>query len=362
MMHRSCMLSVRAILIAPVCGVLACALVAAGLRAQDASDSTETPEAQTPEAQTPEAQTPTQPKFDWPLPGTVTVTEHATKNGKTMHMRYQVHVRPREASKDGGPEDSDAKELLVSLRSFEFLKLDDMDLTKPEIREQLAPALALSAAIPDLVIDAHGAYRGTIGMDETIRRVVAELTKNEGGHGDAKAAQMRTALESPSMRATLEASAGQFWDAWVGSWIQWDVPAGKQREQSTKLPLGTFAMPAKLLAQNLGAVDAADAGGNEGYVKLRTVTRASGPEARKAYADYLAQLFATSMKHSPEAKTFDPDKIKEIDIRTSVDVVTRLDNLRPLSASFEKNHVVDVEGQAPQRYLERRVYEFDWKE
>ncbi|MCA8968369.1 MAG: hypothetical protein KDC95_01245 [Planctomycetes bacterium] len=353
MMHRSRLSSHRTVSISPTCYVMAFALVTTGVRAQGESPATKAPDA---------TQAATQPTFDWPVPGSVTVTEHTTKKGKTMHMRYQVQLRPREVSKDEAGDDATANELLVSLRSFEFVKIDGVDLEQPAVREQLAPALAMAAAIPDLIVDARGNYVGTIGMDETIRRVVTELSKSDGAHGDAKAAQMRAALESPSMRATLEASAGQFWNAWVGGWNQWDVPNGKQRELATKLPLGSFAMPAKLIAQNLGPVDPKEAGGKDGYVKLRTVTLATGPEACKAYADYLAQLFASSMKHSPEAKDFDPDKVKKIDIRTSVEVVTQLGNLRPLSASTTKNHVVEIEGAASQRFFERRVYEFDWKE
>ncbi len=289
-------------------------------------------------------------RFAWPLPCKVLVEETALKGGKTMVMRYEVSLR-REASEatEGGAE---SKHLLVSLRNFEFLKLDDKDLQTDEMRRQLGPALALAAAIPDLVIDERGKFVKTSGSEAMIERVIEAQVGVGGGHDDEAQQRMRAMLSSPAMKASVEASARLFWDAWVGAWAAWSVAPLEKTEEATWLPIGQQRMPATVVATHHGAVDK-----RPGFVKLSMETRASSDEAREAYAKFLTEVLGASVK---DKKAFDKDKIRSLDIRSRVEVVTRLDSLRLFEASYEKRHTIEVEGQKPQLYHEKRSYKFKW--
>ena len=280
--------------------------------------------------------------FKWPVPGKVVVTEDVFKKGKTMQMRYVVRLHQQK----------DSEEMLLSLQDFEFLKFNGRDITSPKAQAALKSALTLTTAIPDLVVDKTGSYLRTTGMDDVIKRVV-----NMDSKGKKSTATERKALEEtmqrPAFRNAMETMAGQFWNAWVGTWAGWDLESGKTLESETFLPLGNIKMPATMKLVHHGSVK-----GRSGYVKLSLRTVATGLEARKAYAAFMRKMFGAAMAKS--GKDFSDDMLTKLHMDFYAEVETRLEDLRPIRAKYERRVTIGVKGSPEQNQIERRSYSFAW--
>lgn len=281
--------------------------------------------------------------FAWPVPARVVVTEDVLKKGKTVRMRYEVRTQKQK----------DTENILVALRNFEFLNVNGRDATTPQAKAALASALDMTSAIPLLVVDKEGNYLRTTGLDDVIQRVLDEGAKRKGAKPEERA-QVEATMNAPAFRQAMEASAGQFWNAWVGAWTGWELANGKVQQSETKLPLGEFEMPATLTLTNHGPVK-----GAKGHVRLSVGTLATGAEARKVYAQFMRKMFGEAMARS--GKEFTDDMLTKLRIDSKAEVVTRLEDLRPLRAMYEKNVMLEITGSGTQRNVERRSYRFDWK-
>lgn len=280
------------------------------------------------------------PRFAWPVPSSVIVTDTTTKKGKRAKMRYTLRLA-RHA--DG--------ELRLSFRDFAFLEMNGRDVTGPRYEKALAPALAQASAIPDFAITESGVYQRTVGLDEMIERVMVATAKQRNA-SEAEIAKLRSMASQPQFEAAMQAAMSKYWNTWVGSWLRWDVREGKTAQAEVMLPFSGVQLPATMTMSHLGSVS-----DKPGYVQLQIVTVSKGEKARAAFVKGMEKMMSNA---KPQGSSFAAE-IGTVESKTTVRVQTKLSDLKPSSALYE--HKLSVESKKTgeiRRQIERREYVFDW--
>jgi hypothetical protein len=264
--------------------------------------------------------------FAWPAPATVQVTERVLKKGRRGTLRYDLTIA-REP--DGG--------LLVTYKDFEFLELAGLDLKKPEIKAQIAPALALAAAIPPLKISPDGAFLDVVNLEATVDRVIDTLERG-GSTPAAQVAQLRATMKSPAMLQMMKSSVADTWMSWVGLWREAELPGPGQEGPIT----GVEVSGRTGTVRNLGA----------GQRGLRLAAEVATPSAtidaelepvREAAGELAAGMPATGAASK----------------RTALEVELDPATMRPYTASYRTTISLTADGSSDG--VEEHDYVFVWR-
>jgi len=143
-------------------------------------------------------------RFDWPVPSAARVTTSLEQDDVRSTARYRIEVR------ESAPE-----ELSVEFQEFELLTVNGADATAPALARELAPLVALTAALPALRIAGNGAYLGVIKLEEALARSLELLPPDLP---EDTRARLQTHLRKPAMRSLMEQRSGEVWNLWVGAW------------------------------------------------------------------------------------------------------------------------------------------------
>lgn len=284
-------------------------------------------------------------KFAWPVPSRVTVSEVTLKKDKTAKIRYDI-VLTKQKTGDN---------LELNFDNFELLQFNDLDISSPEGKALLGPALpqlqALQGAMPTLVINQSGEVVDVVGMEELAEKGVALLPAADPAAREA----MRTLMTSSAMIAQMKAKTQDFWRFWVGIWIGCPAAPGKEQVVDTEVPfMGAKVLKVPLTIRNDGP--AADSPGN---IQLSGNTILQGEEATKALGAMMLQ-FTSQIPLKEGVKPFTPDMLKEMKRTSKFSVVTDPKTLQPQQAHWEI--VTDIQvGEEHRVQTEKHDYVFDWK-
>lgn len=280
--------------------------------------------------------------FSWPVPGKVRVTETALKKGRTAVFQYDLITKPVANSRD----------IEVSYRRFEFVSIQGLDLNSAEIRQKLAPTLAIMSALPSFRINPKGELLEVIGFEEMLQRVLD--TSLLAGNIDAKVRnKVISMLSEPTTIATLKEKTANYWDAWVGAWIGLPNKPGAVYNLGGEYTAFGANVPYAAQIKQLKTKGSS----KPGKVSFRLTSQADGDAMKNAVAGLMHK---TITGKSSSRNTFDLSMIQFADRTTTIGIVTDARTLRPELVLTESIVKIKMQGEDPQEQLERRKYEFDW--
>jgi hypothetical protein len=166
-------------------------------------------------------------QFDWGDGCRLPVTERIERAGRVATSSFVLDVRRA------------AQGFEVRFTDFHMLGIEGLAPDDPRTREVLEKTGRRAAALmPVLLVDAGGRYVGITRFDELIEGVVTL-------QGDSPEAARRTrqTLATPRMRAQLEQKASDYWNSWVGSWLEAGLAPGQAREGTSRLPVPGGSLP-----------------------------------------------------------------------------------------------------------------------
>jgi hypothetical protein len=275
--------------------------------------------------------------FDWSPPCRVPVRERTEKRGNTAVMSYVVDLR---SSSSGALE--------LHLTDFVFIEVNGRDATTPAIREAMRPALAMIATVPVMEISVEGQYLGVQDFDRMLDALETALTQQ--GTSPEERARIRAMMSTPEMRWMMEEQqAGQYWRAWVESWIDWSLPPGASHEEEQMLTLpGGGQGPVTVRAKHLGFVD--------GRARLRLTNEIRGPALIALIGPLLEQLAREANADGPLDDIF-----RDGSRKTILTVETDPATLQPHHTRYEM--AVELQLSNGERHEQREVRDvtWDWK-
>ncbi|MDI1444330.1 hypothetical protein [Polyangium sp. 6x1] len=274
--------------------------------------------------------------FGWKVPCRVPVEQLSDKKGTTARLRYMLSVKP---GADGN--------LDLTFSDFQFLELNGQDITGPELQKQLAPALAMTSAMPSLIVSREGEYLGVRGLDEMIERILAMPSFNKDPKIAPKVAAM---MRSPAIKASLEAKMGDYWNGWVGAWNGLSLAPGASREDDDSIEVGDEEIPTRVRVENHGPVD-----GAKKLVRLSLVSTMSGTSASAGLAAFTRSLMRGA--GTDLSKNLNVERVNRV---ITLDVETDPATLRPRRARYVMELEMMVNGQMSAS-RETREERFDWE-
>jgi hypothetical protein len=285
------------------------------------------------------AQTSPALRFAWRLPARIEVTQESLKKGRSATTRFLITLQREKGEKLPGGEC-----LVLRHSKFEFLKMEGLDLDDPEVKKALAPALALSGAIPDLYLDEQGKLVGTEPLGPMMDRVF-DFMEKQSPRGRRMSAQMRQVMKSPQVLDALVESATQFWRVWVSGWTGYELPQpGQKLEVQNRREMDKdTVITSKVLLRHHGSPKE-----SPGQIELSTHERLSGKEAAAVLEQVLrpiAQQMAAKLGRPM------PEQLNELFEDVSLDLETRVvldpKTMQPLRASSDRIVLITSEGLAP---------------
>lgn len=274
--------------------------------------------------------------FAWKMPCRVPVEQIETKKGHTVRLRYMLSAKP-------GPEGN----MDVDLGDFEFLEMDGQDLTTPKMQAELAPALALTAAMPTMVVSPNGEYLRMRGLDALIDRVLGDMGK---GKGKQREAQIAATMRSPKMMQMMQAKMGDYWNAWVGAWTGLELAPRESREGDDVMEIGGVEIPMRLEYENHGPVK-----GTPGLYRLSLTSTMAGNSASTGVLALMRSMVQNAGGELPADV-----KVDHLSIVNKLEVETEPGTLYPHRARREKTTELVMAGERKKR-VEVREETFDWK-
>ncbi len=273
--------------------------------------------------------------FAWPVPGRVVVTEASTKGGQTAQVRYEVTLR----------RDPKGKNLHLRLRDFTILSIEGVDLKDPKVKADLDRANKLAAAIPTLVVSPAGRFVDVIEYEAMVDQVLASLPGVD--------ARTREVLKAPATMAMMKQKSIDFWQLWVGAWVDAKLPVRGARSETQTFPMPDGSkVDGKVTFIHRG-IDKA----NPKFVELELEGRLEGEAVTRAMRRFLETMSgapADSHAHADES-------IASISKITSMRVLTDPTTLRPRMAESEAIMQVTSKTGESQKQVERHSYQFDWR-
>lgn len=276
--------------------------------------------------------------FAWPVPCSVVITKDGAKARGSAKLRYRLDLSKGENG-----------ELRARQHDFSFLEVNGMDATTEAMQKALAPALALTQAVPDIVVDAQGRFLRIDGLDEMIGRVTTHLATTKG-MSDAERARLEASMRAPAARATLEQACGTDWQLWVGSWIGCDLASGTEATSEGTTTILAAEVTGKVVMRNHGDVPE-----HPGHVRL-SVTKLVEGEAATAQ---LVKLL-NGLKGEGGKAPLDPELLEDVRAELVGEVIVERATLRPLRATRTKAIKIKVRGEKVREENERATFEFDW--
>ncbi|HYO71285.1 MAG TPA: hypothetical protein VEU33_34920 [Archangium sp.] len=291
----------------------------------------------TPDSGTPAAAPAPAPalRFAWPAPSRVTVTERTLKKGKRAVMRYDAVLTAR---KEGGHE--------LKLDKFHFLERDGHDLTKGPLSPEIKEATALASAIPTLVLSAEGQLVDMAGVEEMLERIYKMMPEDQRE-------QMRAMFERPEMKEALKQKGGEFWTAWVGTWVGLELAAGEESSGTMQTQLPSGPVDTVVTVRHRGP-DAE----HKGAVRLELESVLEGEPFRKAMVASIAQMLQAATPQDKEQPDVDA-MVKSARRVSSAEVVMDAASMRPFSARRSEVSKLVV-GDKESETIEEHEYSFVW--
>ncbi|MFM1871084.1 MAG: hypothetical protein RL398_506 [Planctomycetota bacterium] len=303
--------------------------------------------AQTPPQPDPTAKEPAAPLvFAWPLPATAWVTKVGTKPTGTAKLRYRIDLAAVAAD---AAEPDRPVELRLRQTDFSFVEINGQDATTEAMQKALAQANALTQAVPDVVVDAAGAFVRIDGLDAMITRVTEYMATSKG-MTEQQRRRIEFSMKAPTMRATLQQSCGDDWNLWVGAWVGTALRPGESLRGEGNLPVLTTTLPGTTTMQHHGEVE-----GRPGCVRLTRTVVVEGDEATARFAAAIKKMAAAGGKPPVEF-----DQLQSMRAELQAEVVVEAATLRPMRATRTKTIRMQVEGQEPREQVETATFEFEW--
>ncbi|MCK5943859.1 MAG: hypothetical protein KAI24_17880 [Planctomycetes bacterium] len=238
----------------------------------------------------------------------------------------------------------------IRYRDFAFLEFDGRDATTPAMQKALAAVTTLTAAIPDLDIEADGTFGEAVGIDDVMDRMVTFLAKQRGW-SEQKAADVRAQMGTPALTAVMADASGRYWRNWAEAWIGWDLAAGKERRRELEMPVLGSKFEVELTQRNLGA-----AAEHPGCIALESHVRSEGQKFSQAMIGFVSELIV-QFDGDPRALTA---KLS-FAFDEQLTVVTDPKTLLPRVATSERTVTAhDAGSDETRKQVERHRYEFDW--
>jgi len=271
--------------------------------------------------------------FDWPVPAAVTVTQKTLKKGRRGAARYVVRTVP-------GP---GADQITVSFTDMDVTALEGHDLSDPAVRQQLAPVIAVMAAMPGFIVSRQGELVRVDGVAAMIDKMI------EAGVIPAEAVQ---AMKSPAMQNALANKVGDNWNLWVGAWVGAELSKGDDIAFVAEVPVGDVTVPQSTRMEHLGEPE-----GYPGHIHLRMTSTLEGPEFQAAMKGFIEQMLA----NMPKAKNA-PEGLPEMNLRRTgvIEVYTDPRTLRPAYAMSDMRVTAEASGQVPLDRHDRQEFHFSW--
>jgi hypothetical protein len=277
-------------------------------------------------------------RFGWALPCRVPVTTVATKKGKTIRFSFFLDVRRA------------GEKVHARFEDMRFLEFEGKDITGPAFQKQLAPALALASAIPTLEVSREGAFERAIGLEELVDRVVAADPKNKDPE---KRAAVTRFMKRPEVLATMEAAGGDYWESWVGAWVDFGARPGAPREADTETAVFGVKMPMHVRGEFIGASLQ-----YEGAVHLRITMTIDGDDSPRALEEVVAHMIHEAAPETAKMNVPMP-KVARFDKVVVTEVHTDPATLHPSRVSMRTTTNIDL-GQGLKTMYDSREETFDW--
>lgn len=275
--------------------------------------------------------------FGWKIPCSVPVEQVTEKKGSTVRMRYLFTLKP-------GPEGK----LDGDMSDFEFIEVDGHDVTSPDIQAQMAPALALTSAMPTMVISRQGEYVGMRGLEGMIDRVLLFMNNGKKMSKD-EAARVATMMRSPMMLATMEKKMGDYWNSWVGTWVGLEMRPSEALEGDDQIPLGDETIVAHLHYEHQGPVEDAP-----NLVRLSMTSTMSGDSAAAGLLAFTRAAMKEMGMDLPPSVTID-----KVGIVNALETDTDPATLRPRHVRTLRTTEIVLAGKTTTK-REIREETFDW--
>lgn len=272
--------------------------------------------------------------FAWPAPGRAIVTQEGIKQGRVARLRYELIAEPVEQG----------RRIEVAIGTPEFLYVQGIDLKSGQVREAMAPTLALFAALPRFRVDRNGQLEQVIGLPEMIDQLSIMLR-----HSDS---HVREFLKSPEAIAQLEAKVADYWNAWAGAWVGLTLRAGEVREVAAEAPLFSASVPQRVTVRHLGP--APECGS---CVRLRLETLTEGAPLIAGMVQFLENLAARigAPPGLPIQDLFETARQAGF-----VETITDARTLQPRWVQAERTITIKPKGADALIQEEKMTYSFDW--
>jgi len=267
------------------------------------------------------------------------------EDGEVSRIRYSLDL-----SRGNAP-----NELLLHIRDFAFLQIGDADLNDPAVRAELAPLLAMTAAVPPLVVSSSGQFLRVDSWDNVVDQVGAVLREIDPSMDDAVLEHLTGLMERPDTRQSMQASAARDWSLWVTAWNGHRLRRGIPREfdYSMALLLGGQAQAHASLTYLPPSPE------NPELHQVRLRTECTGSEFREAMLKTLeSSLPADERTDGKRAEM--RAAIGQCSLITETVAVTDPATLMPSTVVSTRTTRIESNQGDAQVKIEVRKYTFDW--
>ncbi len=292
--------------------------------------------------------------FAWPVPGYATVKRRSIKTFRgpgakpdrdvTTRFRLQVSADP------------DEELLRLEQQDMEFLAMNGVEITTPELQAMVAPLAAqLVAGLPVLRIHPNGDYAGMGDWDAHMQKV-EPLLRGMEDNGMMEARVIEGTLQimrQPGFRRIAMQMTADPWNAWVGGWVGMELHTAEPLQFQQMQSVGNAELPLTVVYLYEGE-DAQ----YPGHARLQMTTEMAGRELASVVQGLMGQVAAAMAEAKPGVDLADPDSV-DLRMQGTVTLVTRPDNLLPRLVLYEKRITGSVAGNAMERVDSER-WEFEW--
>jgi len=290
----------------------------------------------------------TQFTFNWPVPSKATVEMKADDGRDVFHTKFTISTT----------EGINADELLITISEFQFLRLGDADLDDPAVLAEMAPLMAMTAAIPPMVISKEGKFvrfheweRMIDGLEDFFHQMDPTMDEEVIEH-------IVSMMKNPATLEQMQAASAQDWSLWVGSWVNAQLCRGESRQftVATEMPWG-------------GETDASaeltylpEDSNNPDTHRLQFKRVSSGPKMREALIE--------SMKKLIPPDQLNEDKIAEMqasigDCYLSFEATVTTDPSTLMPSTISSSKIIKISNPKDrtggEQQIDNREYTFTWE-
>jgi hypothetical protein len=285
-------------------------------------------------------------QFAWPVPSRAQVEMDVEEDGELSRLKFSLELT--------GTQNPDELQLVMS--DFEFLQVGDADLDDPLVRAELAPLVAITAAIPPLIISTEGQFLRIDDWDQMIDRVGEFLQQMDSTMDESAFEYFKALLKDPANRKQIQSASARDWLLWVGSWkgVQLDRGESRQFPYLMNMPWGG-EVSAEAIVTYLPP-DERDP--NAHRLRLRTVC--TGPGFRQALMSSLEKMLPPDQRTANDIAEMRAS-IGDCSLEFNAEVTTDPVTLIPALVTYTKiTKIGNSEGPGVER-IEKKKYTFTWE-